>query len=371
MALLLLKRLRSVQLSRRILDQRAKGMEKPLKEELLDTKALGVASAVESGLGYLSAAGTHLNSRVLSLYYALLQFTIAEQVASLKSDADLREVQSKTMHGHGMYNFTLEPGEFPDNFAVALGNTGHFASYLKFLGIKTSEFALPRNPKGVLDVESETANRAIRLVDLFRRIPELRPIIEEHVGSPPLSFHVGFDSQNMVEASAARRRDSKSLPLETESKPGCIIALHSTTEADLDYVKGLDMGLLQDITIATDSSDSTQTHLRGRVAVASSQWHDALPTYKSGACGTSYVVPVFGIHDPYIMHVMLLYGLSILVRYLPDRWREVASGEYDHIRSLIEFYLDVVENVVVLQAVERISGQRVHISQAGSLFGPV
>jgi hypothetical protein len=41
-------------------------------------------------------------------------------------------------------------------------------------------------------------------------------------------------------------------------------------------------------------------------------WYQCLETYKSGYCGTSIIVPFWGnITDPFIIHFMTLYALSI------------------------------------------------------------
>lgn len=377
-ALLLLKRYRSVQLCRRMLARRVEPEIPPPSEELLNRKAEGVASAVETALGYLLSAGSHLNSRILTSYYGMLQLTIAEQVASLCTDADLQKVQSKTMGGHGLYNFSLEPGEFPDNFAVALGTNGHFASYLKFLGIDVKDYALAKNPRGTLATNTHDALRAVRIVDLFRRIPELRPIVAEHLGKRPLSFHVGHDDKNLIIQSEAvskyyeehGRPPPPLFGFEDELKD-IYISIYSSN--DLEYVQGLDMRPIKDIELRTPTTGlgDDPPYLRGVIRAKPFEWHQSLHVYKSRGCGSSFVVPIIGTQDPYLMHVMLLYGLSILVRYLPDLWRKVASGEYDHFRSLIEFYLDVFDNEIPLQAVERITGQDVMISQPEGFNAPV
>ena len=101
-------------------------------------------------------------------------------------------------------------------------------------------------------------------------------------------------------------------------------------------------------------------------------WSEYVDTYKSGYCGTSIIVPVWGkIADPFLIHFMTLYALSIVVRYLPLLWHEIEDGNLNHIRALIEQYLAIVDNVLPQMAIERITGRRLIAVQPGSLFGPM
>jgi hypothetical protein len=43
----------------------------------------------------------------------------------------------------------------------------------------------------------------VSLADLFRRVPELRPMIPECLGVPPLSFQVIYTFRNHEERAAA------------------------------------------------------------------------------------------------------------------------------------------------------------------------
>ena len=64
--------------------------------------------------------------------------------------------------------------------------------------------------------------------------------------------------------------------------------------------------------------------------------------------------------------VVLLYALSIVVRYRPSLWRRVQEGDLDHLRVLIEAFLFVVERILPEQFLETVSGQRVYAKQPGS-----
>src|SRR5829696_8487394 len=80
-----------------------------LPDAVLDEKAQGVAWSIRSALGYWDSGGHSLNARILSRYYALMQVSIAEQVASLSDPATLEKVQRATQRGHGL--LTVESAE--------------------------------------------------------------------------------------------------------------------------------------------------------------------------------------------------------------------------------------------------------------------
>jgi hypothetical protein len=62
---------------------------------------------------------------------------------------------------------------------------------------------------------------------------------------------------------------------------------------------------------------------------------------------------------------VILYALSIVVRYRPSLWRRIQEGDLDHVRVLIEAFLFVVERVLPEQFLEKILGQRVDARQPG------
>ena len=66
--------------------------------------------------------------------------------------------------------------------------------------------------------------------------------------------------------------------------------------------------------------------------------------------------------------VVLLYALSIIVRYRPSIWRRVQEGDLDHMRVLIEAFLAIVDRVLPEHFLEKVTAQRVFAKQPGSFF---
>ena len=102
---------------------------------------------------------------------------------------------------------------------------------------------------------------------------------------------------------------------------------------------------------------------------SSTIWYKSLPLYH-GINGTSLIVPFWGMSDVFLLHFVILYALSIIVRYLPSFWYEIEYGKLDHIKVLLEEYIAVADRVIPELAIERISGICLRIVQPGSLMCP-
>jgi hypothetical protein len=149
------RRLTSSVLCRKILTRRASELDSTLPEKLgavlLEKKAAQTAWAVRSALGYWEASHVGLNAKVLSRYYALLQISIAEQVASPSSSSSLEEVQRHTEAGHGLFTLNQPGLAFPAGYYVGAVRRGHFYEYAKHHSIDLEKIAFggsrQRGPK--------------------------------------------------------------------------------------------------------------------------------------------------------------------------------------------------------------------------------
>jgi len=101
-------------------------------------------------------------------------------------------------------------------------------------------------------------------------------------------------------------------------------------------------------------------------------WHQYLKTYSSSYATTTCASPLWAKeYDSIITNLTALYGLSIIVRYMPDLWYRITSGDMNHIGSLIEYYISVIDHILPLQMLGRITGSKIAIHNPGSFFGPM
>ncbi len=172
-----LKRLSSSQLCKRIIEKNCIC----LTPEVIEKKSIGMSSAIRSAFGYWDTKEGGLNSKILSRYYALLQITIAEQIASDDPKTDLTSVQKHTEYGHGLYTQRIDVGTFPDNIMVGCLKSGHFYSYVKSLGFNIKDHAddsRPRNSEELSGKErGNIAKRQRRYQEIQKEIRDMRKAI--------------------------------------------------------------------------------------------------------------------------------------------------------------------------------------------------
>ncbi|WP_186062013.1 YaaC family protein [Burkholderia gladioli] len=348
----------------------------PIDPDVLEKKAQGMAWAVRSGLGYWEAEGGGLNSRVLSRYYAMLQLSIAEQVGSADDKDLLPAIQRHTEFGHGLFTSRNTNGQFPDGLVVGCTQSGHFTSYAKYLGIDLTPFIFTKKPKNFAALDSEGLAKVVSLTDLLLRVPELQTSARALLGRPALSVHVGHSGKNMklrLERTQAHIKQTGAFTYADPGLPGemdetwlCIYPPSVGDPTPIIDAFGLPF---TDVQEETDNEGRTSLsvlfmHPKGK------HWHECLKTYKSAYCGTSLIAPFWGIDDPFVLHFVILYAFSIVVRYLPELWHEIEDGPLDHLRSLLDEYLVILDHVMPEMIVERLTGVELVVTAPGSLFAP-
>lgn len=374
-----LNRLKSVKLCENLIRKKlSKSPNSLITEEIIKSKAVGLSSAIDSAIGYWQVNPQSINAKVLSRYYFLLQMTIAEQVCSVKNTADLKEVQKHTEYGHGLGTITQPTLEFPENYYTFAIRGGHFHSYTKSLGIDTKKYDFEKRPRVFSDIEDKDSSKIVNLIDLFRRIPELSNVIEEYTDKPPLSLHIGYslmDNQHGFDAIKNHMdktgKYTLSAPI-TSAETNSFINIYSeSNKVTPEYLSTLGMPLT-DFQIKTDTHSQEKYIIGKLIHPSDKQWHQYLKTYRSSYSPTTYVVPLWGeTSDNIVINFTLLYTLSIIVRYLPDLWYRINTGDLDHIGSLIEYYVSTIDHILPLQMLERITEANISIHQPGSMFGPM
>lgn len=370
-----LNRFKSVKLCENLIRKKLTTNPNPLiTEEILKSKAIGLSSAIDSAIGYWQVNPRSVNAKILSRYYFLLQMTIAEQVSSVKNIDDLKTVQKHTENGHGLGTIINPDTDFPENYFSFAVRGGHFHSYSKFLGIDTKQYDFEKRPRKFSEIHE--TSKLVNLIDLFRRIPELSNVIEEYTEKPPLSFHIGFSNEDEFKNLERQfdRTGKFSLKIEEDSSKQKTTHISIYSESNLvttDYLSQLDLPFV-DYEVRKDSH-SKQKHIVGKLVHPSDMvWHQYIKTYSSSYSPTSYVVPLWGqTRDNIVINFTLLYTLSIIVRYLPDLWYRINSGDLNYIGSLTEYYISIIDHILPLEMLERITDANISIHQPGSLFGPL
>jgi hypothetical protein len=369
------RRLTSPTLCRKIIQERAPG----LPNDVLERKAEGVAFAVRSAIGFWETATPTLSAKALTRYYALLQASIAEQVASPEPSADLAAVQKHTEQGgHGLTAVQAPEGDFPDNYYVFVRTAGHFAQYARSRGVDFSPYAIESLPKKWEKIKEVDQRKGLSLSELLLRVPEMPTIAEECLGQPALAFHVGLSDRSVEEVSrsfTAKFFGSKTVDASPEPSNGTRISyVDLYTSNKLVTAEWLAATALPFSSYEPGFDEHSQTSFwTGALhhPPTGKNYLDHLEHYKSDYCGTSVIAPFWGCTDLFTLHLATLYALSIVVRYLPSLWHRVEHGNLDHVRVLIDHYLSILDHIGPALALERITGIQLQVSVPGTLTSPM
>ncbi|EEY99137.1 hypothetical protein VOA_001486 [Vibrio sp. RC586] len=363
-----LKQLTSVEVCRNLIKDKCTRQSLSLPEETIDRKSIGLASAIDSALGYWQEKPSSLNSWVLSRYYALLQLTIAEQVSSPNNQSDLASIQKHTEQGHGLAIW-LKGIDSPLDYNIYGLKGGHFYSYAKYLGLEPKEWAADRRAKDISELEMHPS---VSIKDLFQHIPELEPVLYSFIQEPSKCLHIGHSSENHRYEDEIRRknREEGNFNFSLPKRDFTFVSIYENLDNPINLELILDTKIpLDDIRLETNEDSSERSIFNGKLNHETGQlWWSAIEHYKSSFTGSMFIEPMFGkVNDIVVRHFFLLYGLSILVRYTPDVWHEIKAGSYDNIGSLIEYYLTTFEEVIPLLMLDRITGKKHRTAQPGSM----
>lgn len=338
-----IKQLTSEQVSKNLIKEKYHLNGKSINEELLEMKALGLSSSIKNALGFWGERPTALNSWILSRYYAILQFTLAEQVSSCNNNSNLSEIQKHTEQGHGLAIWHKDIDN-PLDYIIYPLKSGHFNSYTKFLGFNTqSEYSEKRIKR---HDELSNLRFSVSIKDLFTNIAELEQVLVSFIQTPSNCLHIGHSSKNYEYIQTLKEEKKKNT--RDYSNSNFIIDVipeftyvnvigYNYNPIDLDIIVNSKIPLKE---IQLNSEESKQypdhTIFTGKLYHTQKIWWNAINTYKSEYTGTMYITPLFDeIYDPIIRHFLLLYGLSIIVRYMPDVWQDITSGKQNHIGALL------------------------------------
>jgi hypothetical protein len=352
-----LRQLQSVTLAKKLIATRSQQANVELDEDTLHQKAEGVAFALRNAADYFNARDLrNVSQRVLNLYYGSLAFASAEMLASPHGANTLSEIEKSTVQGHGLYTVDGAASGL-ENLIVGAISNGFFPEWLR-----VSQLGNPNLPRAKVkkfsDVAAQPRDSWITVEELFASIPEVGDLFVDIFDSAPRWVTPVFDQMtNMGLIGFGKRPLNRSYVLLIDDSA-------RLTKEDIAAFPG------PISEIAAISSIQSGRHFRVGVDHAGHDyWWGALKIQHSPFERNALLRPIFGVVDDYrCICVVLLYALSIIVRYRPSIWRRVQEGDLDHMRALIEAFLAVAERVLPEQFLVTVSGQPVSANQPGSFF---
>jgi hypothetical protein len=353
-----LRQLQSVTLARKMIEARARTERVDLDADSLQSKAQGVAYALRNASDYFQAKdGQTFSQRVLNLYYGSLSFAFAEMLAAPRGAKALSDIEDSTKAGHGLY--TVDgTSDGLEQIVVGVLASGFFPAWAKSIGAPITEFPKSK-PRRFDDLASAPEHSWLTIEALFASIPELSDLFSNIFPSKPRWVMPVHDQM------ANHRSSLFSQPKPTTSS--YILLVDETgrlTKEDM----ALFPGPISEI--GEVSSEGHGRHFRAAVAHTSEEiWRDKIDIHHSPFLQDALILPIFGVIGEYrAISVVLLYALSIIVRYRPSVWRRVQEGDLDHMRVIIEAFLAVVERILPEQFLAKVTGQRIVAKHSGSFF---
>jgi hypothetical protein len=352
-----LRQFQSVKLAAKLIEERVRRAATTLPEDRIYNKAQGVAYALRNASDYYAASQTrNLSQRVLNLYYGSMAFASAEMLALPTGPSSLAEIEKITTSGHGLY--TVE-GATHDLQALVVGiiRNGFFTSWIATLGADVS-WTPEGKAKAYEAIATKPGNSWLTLEQLFARLPELSDLYLEIFDSPTLWLHPNYDMM--------ANRGGQGL-FGARPAPETTYATFTDVSGRLtrDDVAAFP-GALREIR-QVNSSGGTRTFKAAVDHPGKKVWWDALDIHTSPLAPPAIIMPLFGHISAYrAICFVLLYALSIIVRYRPSVWRRVQEGDLDHMRVLIEAALVVVERILPQEFLASVMDVKVHAKQPGS-----
>ena len=350
-----LRQLQSVTLAKKLIEERARRESVTLAAPIAQSKADGLAYALRNASDYFQASDhRNVSQRVLNLYYGSLAFAFAEMLAAPAGPSSLADLENATKQGHGLYTLDGESGRL-EQLVVGVIASGFFPAWMKTLGIDTAQLPA-KKPRQYTDLNSMTDAPWATVERLFAAIPEIADLFADIFDSPP----AWVEPRGDMEANLPRGPAS-SAP-RTRSYIKLVDEFGRLTPQDIAKFPGP----ISEISEIDAEGDGRHFRVAVDHPGHPHAW-GALDLHHSAFKRSALLMPVLaGVKEYRATCVVLLYALSIIVRYRPSIWRRVQDGDLDHFRVLIEAFLVVAERILPEQFLETVSGQRVYAKQPGS-----
>lgn len=354
-----IKQFRTMGLAEKLIQQRCNHFGAKLEYDVIKAKALGLAFCIQNACDYFEAASKQkLNQRVVSLYYGAIALASAEMLASPKGPTSLQEVEDMTKFGHGLFTFDSVSDNPFEGFVVGVLSNGFFCKWMDFLGCDVTLYP-SKKPRKETDIDLSN-EYVITLIELFSHIPELEELLRmvSDTSINWLTFRYDSDANGSFRFNTEKKRES-------------YVSINDIScSKTIDDIAKLDLPIEQ---IEYVQSEYPGLHFKALVRHPNDEfWHGVIKQHHSPFTESSYIIPIFGGVSEYrCITTVILYALSILVRYRPSIWREVASGKYEDYLALTDEFLSVFERLAPEKFLEALLDSKVRVVQSGSMFAHI
>lgn len=345
-----LRALTSQTVARKSVEFHAEKLHTVLTEETIERKAQGVSYLVQNAIDYYDSASTeNMTQRMLNLYYGTIAFMEAEMLISGDDYIELSEIERVTKNGHGMITFGDAALGIEDLY-VGVMSRGLFQAWLSHRGIDVTVFEDSRK-------KVEKSEYTISLSKLLYCIPELENIlieVDDHYRSGYL-----FPSWNMSDNDVGFRKD---MVYKRRFSGSYVDMLDLSGRAEDDIIHEIP----GHIVVIGPYKEREMSGWKTFVQHPDNRKHwDEYHTHK-GLSTSVIIKQLFGkTNDWEVYAVMILYTLSIIVRYMPNLWARIMNGDLDRYKAVFYQFSRVAERELTQIFLEKLTGKYVNIRHPG------
>jgi hypothetical protein len=315
--------LSSLEVARRVLAKHP--ADPPISEDASADRARSLAFAVRSAREYFHGNPEgNLTESCLAYYYGLLNLLEALVIVAPSEPHSIAQIENFTRRGHGVHNLSSTDAPFPESEIVYFLNRGFALQYGRVRRLELEPLVQKQ-----VDEHHQLERPAFTLKDLLLRVPEIRPATREIW---PTSARCVFLSQW------------------GDHNDGSVELIFAENQNDSDFSPDAVIRSVPELKAEWFSEEAYNQAYRSRllrVKVPATEKNQIPKPLRSALCLDAYVEPFIGTtRDMLLVHFLILYLLSIFVRYRPNLWRRVVEGDLDQFRPVVAEYLQCVERMV-------------------------
>lgn len=308
------------------LNNKAMSASLDIDKELIKLKALGLAYCIRTAREYFQTPiEGHITSACLSYYYGTFSLLKALLISEITNSVTLETIENFTLFGHGLGAVEDDKVGFPHSEYLMVLSNGFFNKFLDINGYDTKQIYVSKRIKSLKDqISDDDRSKLIPLVDILSRIPEIKGIYVDLFKDQPNLLNMDFYLQP----------DKSETDLSVPIYPNSLYLSEKHILDILDLPKDFVFSREDRYGEEIFRSNIHRDYLEGK------------SNYRSVMSYDCYVKPILGINDVLLIDFMLLYELSIWVRYRPALWREIIDGKHDMYRPLFTNFLISVERII-------------------------
>jgi len=323
-----------------------------LGDEIIVEKAKGLRYLTQNAIDYFEASTNNLTQRLLNLYYGTVSFVESEIISNVGNNHTMHKLEESTKYGHGLWTLNPENGNVGD-MEIGILRNGLFSSWMESRDIDLS-FACEKRPKSKEEVEKLLRMQHHSFNSLLLRLPELDDLFQL-MNSDNTPLYV--ISHGLIELNNTGGLYSKQNY--TANNKGTYVGLTDRSgKMTLTDLKGLRKPVKQLESYSNIYSDVTH---KAFVSHDTGHWHDHVNIHISPFGSETLILPMFNEIDEWeVVAFVVLYALSIIVRYLPTVWWEVQYGELNEYLVLVERLSEACERLFPQIFLQKIMGKKIY-----------